>query len=152
MKPFLRWAAFSLLILASGCSPKHEVKWTPYTPEKMKEAMASGEPVFAYFYAAWCHPCVMLRERTFSDPQVIAALENYHRIKFDMSFIHSEKIQKLSETYGVHGMPTLILFAPDGKEFYHRSGFVEPKRLLTVLREFRTQYSLPEPAPVAPAP
>ena len=107
--------------------------------------MASDQPVFAYFYAAWCHPCVMLREHTFTDSRVIAALEPYQRIKVDMSFIHSEKIQKISETYQINGMPTLILFGPDGKEFYHQSGYLPAERLLQILKNFRSQYGLPEP-------
>ena len=138
-----------LFLLATGCSPKAQVKWISYTPEKMQEAISSGQPVFAYFYAAWCHPCVQLREHTFTDPRVIAALELYRRIKVDMSFIHSAPVEKISETYRVNGMPTLILFGPDGKEFYHQAGYMNADRLLKILQDFRHAYKLPEPAPPA---
>lgn len=144
-KPSLLWILGVLLILMPACSQKPQVEWTPYTPEKMQQVMASGQPVFAYFYAAWCRPCVMLREHTFNDSRVIAALEPYHRIKFDMSFIHSPKIQKISEEYQVAGMPSLILFAPDGKSFHRHSGFISAEQLLKILKEFRTKYGLPEP-------
>jgi thioredoxin:protein disulfide reductase len=144
-----RTALILAVVFAAGCSQKPQVEWTSYTPEKMEQAKASGEPVLTYFYAAWCHPCVMLREQTFTDPHVIAALEPYHRLKFDMSFIRSPKIQKISRTYQVKGMPTLILFGPDGKEFFHRSGFIDAAQLLQVLQDFRSAYDLPEPAPPA---
>lgn len=148
MKPKIAPLLLIIFWLAAGCTPRHEVKWVPYTPEKMQEVMGSGQPVFAYFYAAWCHPCVQLREHTFSNPQVIAALEPYHRIKADMSFIRSPKVQKITQEYQVAGMPTVILFGPDGKEFFHHSGFIDAASLLRVFQDFRKAYQLPEPAPV----
>ncbi len=121
----------------TACSGKPHVIWTAYTPAVMEQALHSGKPVFAYFYAAWCGPCMQLKEHTFTDPRVIAALEPYHRIKVDMSYIHSKKIQKIREDYEIPGLPTLILFDTSGRSYNRHSGFIDAENLLSELRKFK---------------
>ena len=138
----------AMIFVVAGCSSKPHVHWTAYTPEEMSEALKPGQPTFVYFYAAWCGPCMQLKERTFTDSRVIVALEPYHRIKVDMSYIRSPKIQKISDEFGIPGLPTLILFDPSGKSYFKHSGFVTADQLLGVLEKFRNEFHLPAPATI----
>ena len=81
-----------------------------------------------------------MKERTFSDPRVIAALESFERIKVDMSFQHSPKIQKLADEYDIAGLPTMILFDSQGVEQQRLRGFIPPEKFLKVLEEFKTRF------------
>lgn len=135
MKAFRIFVSLMFLVLLSGFAQKPGVVWTDYTPEKMEAARASGKPVAAYFYAAWCHSCYNLKNETFTDPQVIQALESFQRIKVDMSFNRSEKIQKIANEFGIHGFPTLIFFDAGGKAGRRVSGFVSAKQMLRLIKE-----------------
>lgn len=114
---------------------KPGVVWTDYTPEKMAGARASGKPVAAYFYAAWCHSCYNLKVSTFTDPRVIQALEPFERIKVDMSFHRSEKIQKIADEFGIQGFPTLIFFEAGGKAGRRVSGYISADKMLQLIKE-----------------
>lgn len=133
---------FIALALAGGCA-KPGVVWESYTPELMAEARSSGKPIIADFYAAWCGPCNQLKEHTFTDPRVIAALEPFRRIKVDMSFNKGEKAKKISREFRISGFPTILFFDADGKETGIRlSGFVPPDEMLALISKIK----VPEPA------
>jgi len=113
-----------------GCEPAHQVKWEDYTPERMNAALDSGKPTVAYFYAAWCGPCMKLKYETFRDERVVAALAHFEKIKVDMSYSRSEKIQKIGAQYGVQGLPTIVFYDAQGKEVNRFGGFMSASRFL----------------------
>ena len=114
---------FSFCFLTAGCESKPHVEWQSYSPEKMAEARSGGTPVIAYFYAAWCGPCMQLKYNTFSDPNVIQALKPLARLKVDMSFTHSEKVQEIAHLFHVSSLPTIIFFDSLGNEVSRVRGF-----------------------------
>ena len=143
MKPTAVFLIFALIL--SSCGPQYQVQWEPYTPEVMEEALKSGRPVLAYFYAAWCPPCYKLKDHTFSDPRVIEALEPYRRIKIDMSYKHSPKTEKLSRDYLIRGLPTMLFFDPSGRPVPNAgiSGFIPADRFLARIPRYEVTESVP---------
>lgn len=75
-------------------------------------AMAKGQPVMLDFYADWCISCVELDLITFADSGVQNSLQDFLRIKVDVT-ANDEESKILNKTYGVIGPPALIFF--DGK-------------------------------------
>ncbi len=130
-----------LLLATAGCEPTNQVKWEPFSEAKLTEAAQLGKPAIAYFYAAWCAACYELKIKTFSDSQVITALEPYVRLKGDLSFIRSEESMKISRHYKVRGVPTVVLFDAKGEAVKRFSGFLPPQEFLNLLQ--------PTPAPNA---
>ena len=129
---------FALLIscafLFPGCDNRPGVEWQKFTPERMLEAQQNHQPVFVDFYAAWCGPCMIMKDTTFKDPRVIEALAPFMRLKADMSFRESEYTINLSRRYQINGLPTVILFDPEGKEVI-RTHFVAANQLLRILSQ-----------------
>ncbi len=119
----------------SGCDLGPHVKWEGYTPAKMAEALKSGKPTIAYFYAAWCGPCMKLKYDTFTDARVVRALEPFARIKVDMSYSHSKQIIEIAEHYQIQGFPTIVFFNSAGEEITRFSGFVSANRLLRLIKQ-----------------
>lgn len=132
--------ALVFLLFIISCSPRPHVEWEIYSQEKMEQAAATGRPVVIYFYAAWCIPCHYLKDKTFTDPRVIEALNPYLRLKADMSFRESAKTQALSDQYGVSGLPALLFFDEKGQELENRRfyGFIDAE---TFLRSFPSPLS-----------
>ena len=46
--------------------------WQPWSPERVKQALDAGRPVFVDFTAAWCVTCQYNKVTTLSDPSVLA--------------------------------------------------------------------------------
>ncbi len=93
-----------------------------------------GKKIMIDFAAQWCTACKELDEKTFSDPKVQEALNEYVLIRADVT--KNEKPQKeLSKAYGVFGPPVIVFI--DEKGNIERSktivGFVEPQEFLTTL-------------------
>lgn len=105
----------------------------------MAELQTGNEPIFAYFYAAWCAPCHYLKEQTYSDLRIIEAMDSFRRVKFDMSFKHSPKVAALHEKYRVRGLPHMIMMYPGSapSTWLRVGGFVTPNVLLSAIEQFK---------------
>ena len=125
-----RLLLLSLCAVLAGCSPKPQVQWQRIEPKQFSESMLQGRPTVLYFYAAWCGPCNALKEYTFSDERVIAALEPFQRIRVDMSFQHSAAAEAISARFRIDGLPSILFFDKTGRERQRISGFVEPEGFL----------------------
>lgn len=86
------------------------------------ELIEGDMPVLVDFYADWCGPCKAM------DPivrEVARELTNKVKtIKIDV-----DKNQHAAQTYGVTGIPTLILFK-NGKVLWRQSGMVPKSSLM----------------------
>ena len=151
----MKRALFSLLtvlLLAGGCVNKG-VQWQAYTPEAFDAAKKSGQPVVLLFSAAWCPTCYEMKETTFTDTRVINELTPFQRIKADMSFRYSPKIQELGRQFRIQGYPTLLFYDPQGEEIgdLRAIGLLTADQLLDVLSEIRRRYPGIAAAPLAPS-
>jgi thiol:disulfide interchange protein DsbD len=90
-----------------------------------------GKKVLLDFSAAWCTACKELEERTFSDPKVIAKLQDFVLIRADVTQNGADE-KALSKAYGVFGPPAVLFFDKEGKLMNEQTiiGFVEPKEFL----------------------
>lgn len=124
-----------LLVIMNLMKPG--VEWDSYSSEKLKKAAASDTPVVLDFTADWCVPCLELDRITFTDPEVIAALQPYRTIKVDLTDYQSAESEALRKEFGVAGVPTIIFLNKEGKEIEEARivGFVDAEEFLKKMPE-----------------
>ncbi|MCW9088315.1 MAG: protein-disulfide reductase DsbD [Gammaproteobacteria bacterium] len=88
-------------------------------------ASTQGKTVMLDFYADWCISCKEFEKYTFSDPQVIAALDNTVVLQADVT-ANDEADQALLKKFKLIGPPGIIFYNSQGKELvsYRMVGFV----------------------------
>jgi len=84
-------------------------------------AAAKGQPVMLDFYADWCISCVELDLVTFADRGVQQSLQDFLRIKVDVT-ANDDESKLLNKNYRVIGPPALI--------FFDRAGQLKPDMTL----------------------
>ncbi|WP_353350933.1 protein-disulfide reductase DsbD [Oceaniserpentilla sp. 4NH20-0058] len=70
--------------------------------------------VFLDIYADWCIECKIMSNTLFKDPEVQASLENFVRIKFDITTFDDFHKSYL-ESHNLFGPPALLFYGLDGK-------------------------------------
>lgn len=80
----------------------------------LADATAKGQPVMLDFYADWCISCVELDLVTFADSGVQQSLQDFLRIKVDVT-ANDEESKLLNKNYSVIGPPALIFFDKTGQ-------------------------------------
>jgi thiol:disulfide interchange protein DsbD len=98
-----------------------------------EKARSENKPLLVDAWAEWCAACRELDEKTFSRPEVQAALRGYVLVKLDFTR-KNEGNERLKKELGIIGMPTVILFAADGAESQRFSGFLDAGEFLDLLR------------------
>ncbi|MEP2774291.1 MAG: thioredoxin [Fulvivirga sp.] len=94
---------------------------------KFNDLINSGKPVLVDFYATWCGPCKMMAP-------MLDELKKEVGDKAKIIKIDVDKNQQAAATYGVRGVPTLILFK-DGQIKWQQSGVVPVHQLKNVIEQ-----------------
>ena len=100
-----------------------------------------GKPVFAYWGAEWCPYCNKLKATVFRRDEFIALSHQF--VSVDMSNGDSEYIRS-ADKYQIQGVPTVILFSPEGEEITRLAGGADLEQYAAVL-----EITLNEIRPVA---
>jgi thiol:disulfide interchange protein DsbD len=140
---FVRRVVGAGLILAAAAvawptAPRGpSVAWMPYSEALLEQARRDRKPVLIDIYADWCLPCVELDHVTFSHPSVVQALEPVVTLRVDATSDVSSDDERLLERHNVFGVPTVLLFDPDGRERtdLRVTGFLEPREFLKRLEK-----------------
>ena len=112
------------------------VTWEPFSPPARAAAREAGRPAIVDFTASWCIPCRENDAITFSDPAVGAEASRFVMLRADLTEMTDEMESWMAE-YAVLGVPTIVFYGSSGAEEARFVGFVEPERLLALMRERR---------------
>ena len=94
-------------------------------------ARSENKPLFLYWGAVWCPPCVQIKNTVFQSRQFIALSELFVPYYLDGD---TEEAQATGERFGVKGYPTMIVFSPAGEEITRIPGGIDIDRYNEVLR------------------
>ncbi len=111
------------------------MSWEKYSKENIENAISSNTPIIMDFYADWCIPCIELDRNTWTDKKVIEALDNFKRIKVDLTHFDSPESEALRRNFNISGVPTIIFLDGKGNEISDMRivGYISPKEFLEKL-------------------
>ena len=120
---------------------KHAFEFTPTTTkqqllDQLAQAKAEGKPVLLDLYADWCVACKEFDKYTFTDAGVQKALLKYTLLRADLTHSTEQDIE-LMEHLDVLGLPTLVLYDPQGNELKAQriAGFLGPEAFIAHLND-----------------
>ena len=97
-------------------------------------AVNKGKKVLLDFAADWCTSCKEFEKITFSDPEIIAKMNEFVLVRADVTKNGANE-KALSKKYGVFGPPAIIFFDTNHKVNKSKTviGYLEPKPFLEEL-------------------
>ena len=115
---------------------KAETFWQHDLQTALKEAAATGKPLFLDFRADWCTVCKDLELNVFPQPEIRNLLGRMVPVKIDATSPDDEKVNALLKQFAIVGLPTLVILQPDGSEItsLRTVGFISPELLEKKLR------------------
>ncbi|MEJ6021004.1 thioredoxin family protein [Ramlibacter sp. PS4R-6] len=74
----LAWTAGPAItrVQANAANAHAQGPWQPWAPGRVEQVLASGQPVFVDFTAAWCVTCQYNKKAVLTNPQVLADFES----------------------------------------------------------------------------
>lgn len=98
-----------------------EIRWRTWGEEAFREAQAADKPILLAISAVWCHWCHVMDETSYSDPAVIAAInERYVPVRVD-----NDERPDVNRRYNMGGWPTTAFLTPDG-EILNGATYIPP--------------------------
>lgn len=135
-KPFIFFLIVGFLLMwlppLAFCE-KSEIKWYSYKDgmEKIKKENKKG---ILHFYTNWCTFCKLMNANTFSEPKIIAYLnENFVPIR-----VNAEEQQDIAKSYNVNRFPITFFIAEDNSSIGNRPGYIPADDLLDMLTYVNT--------------
>lgn len=98
-------------------------------------------PVFIDFRADWCAPCGEIERTLLADPEVIAAMSGYIKLKVDVT-VPSDENSALLKRYSITGLPALVFLDKDGKTQHILRGVPTKDALLNALKIYSAASAL----------
>jgi thioredoxin-related protein len=118
--------------MAADKGASRQINWSSYAEADTQGA--ADRKYFIYFYTDRCPSCMKLKKKTFSDKAVIDYINaNYTPIK-----VNANKDAKLAARFRIQGVPDLRFLNPKGEDIGRWLGYIESKRLLTLLQYIGT--------------
>lgn len=94
---------------------------------EFERLLDSSRLLLADFFAEWCSPCKMLAP-------VVDEIKKEYEKYFVTVKVNVDKNPKLSEYYGISGIPTLLLFK-NGKEIMRMTGYQTKESIISAICE-----------------
>jgi uncharacterized protein YyaL (SSP411 family) len=109
-----------------------EIAWRPWGEPAFEEARRLGRPVLLSLSAVWCHWCHVMDETSYSDPDVIAAVNaQYVPVRVD-----NDRHPDVNRRYNMGGWPTTAFLTPGG-DIITGATYVPPGQLRQALDRVR---------------
>ena len=88
----------------------NDIHWMPWGSDAFERAAREDKPILLSISAVWCHWCHVMDETSYSDGDVIAAInERYVPVRVD-----NDERPDVNARYNMGGWPTTAFLSPDG--------------------------------------
>lgn len=122
---------------ATAHESKTGLRWEPYDETGFEKFLSGSRPIFIDFTAGWCAKCKELEHKSFPDPRVVEAMEQFTLVRVDMTKSKDPAIVDIKKRFDIKGLPTLIFIDASGKERkdLRQTEFIKPETLAALLVE-----------------
>ena len=135
------WRPLALVLIALGAAKCEKIAVVPPVSfhtdvgGAFATARAQNKPVVVFVQADWDCGSKMLEQETFADPEVRLLLgHDFVPIRLDATDDESPETRLNQERFRVIGVPTIILYDPDGRtELARFNSYIEAKDLRPML-------------------
>jgi hypothetical protein len=111
------------------------IRWQHFEPATLRQAATADRPVLLVLTAPWCQYCRELMARSFTDPQVVALVEE----AFVPVHVDAERRPDVNQRYGTGAWPTIAWLTPDGELIAHEN-YLTAEQLRRQLERVRTAW------------
>ena len=114
---FLAWEIYDARrvdqdAVAAAAHAQLEEGWTSSICDGLATARAEDRLVLVDMWATWCKNCFAMDKTTFRDPQVVARLEDYVKVKLQAEDLKASPARELIEHFEGIGLPTYAVLRP----------------------------------------
>ena len=135
--------SLAFIVITGFRAPETKVNWVTLA-EAIELAKSNNKPIFIDFTAEWCGWCKVMDQKTFTQPDVVAFMNNnFITVKLDYDskekldfFGDSMTAREIADLYKVPGLPTILLLSHDSKKSKKLVGYKKPEPFLKGLRSF----------------
>jgi thiol:disulfide interchange protein len=86
-----------------------EEGWYASLPAGLAEAERDDKPVLVDMWATWCKNCLVMDQTTLKDPAVVAALDDYVKIKLQTEDLNASPTDQIVKRFGAVGLPAYAI-------------------------------------------
>lgn len=113
-----------------------EIGWLPWGAQAFARAVAEDKPILLSISAVWCHWCHVMDETSYSDTDVIDAINrSYIPVRVD-----NDRRPDVNARYNMGGWPTTAFLAPDGTTLTGAT-YLPPQQMRRALDEIARFYA-----------
>jgi len=113
-----------------------EIRWMSWGPDAFARAKSEDKPILLAISAVWCHWCHVMDETSYSDPDVIGAVNR----SFVPIRVDNDRRPDINARYNMGGWPTTAFLAPDGTTLTGGT-YIPPQQFARALDEIARFYT-----------
>jgi thioredoxin:protein disulfide reductase len=98
--------------VASSVDEKIKEGWHPSLTSGLRAAEAENKLVLVDVWATWCKNCLTMDQTTFKDPEVVRALSDYVKVKFQAEDLTASPYREVLKRFDGVGLPTYAVLRP----------------------------------------
>jgi uncharacterized protein len=112
-----------------------EIEWMAWGADAFARAATEDKPILLSISAVWCHWCHVMDETSYSDPDVIVAINQ----RFVPVRVDNDRRPDINARYNMGGWPTTAFLAPDGTTLTGAT-YLPPEQMRRALDEIADFY------------
>ncbi len=113
-----------------------EIGWMPWGERAFERARSEDKPILLSISAVWCHWCHVMDETSYSDADVIEAINR----QFVPIRVDNDRRPDVNARYNMGGWPTTAFLAPDGTTLTGAT-YLPPQQMRRALDEIARFYA-----------
>ncbi len=130
IRPIATVALASILVLLASSDAGAELHWRTSPQETLELARTNGKPILVYVTADWCHYCQKMKQDTWDDRGVAAAVSQ----NFEVLMLDGDRNRRIVKKMRLKGFPVTLIYTPDGHYVTQQAGYMSPDQTLDWLR------------------